>query len=106
MENIVKKGMANLWKGKEGVRGKLYLTDQQLIHEAHKMNVQNEKVEINLADIDYLEFYTNKVLGIPLTKNGLMVVDKDGAQYKFVVNKRESWKNQIEEQLKVISVNV
>ncbi|UOQ84733.1 GRAM domain-containing protein [Gracilibacillus salinarum] len=96
MENVVKKGMANLWKGKEAVGGKLYLTSQQLTHEAHKMNIKKEKVEINLSDIDRLEFYTNKVLGIPLMKNGLKVVDKENQQYKFVVNKRETWKDEIE----------
>jgi|SRR5699024_1130571 len=100
MENLVKKGMANLWKGKEGVGGKLYLTSQQLTHKPHKMNVQNEEVTIHLSDIDHLEFYTNKVFGIPLMKNGLMVVDKDSRQYKFVVNSRDKWKNEIEEQLK------
>ncbi|MCG3418128.1 hypothetical protein [Oceanobacillus jordanicus] len=96
MENIVKQGMANLFKGKEGVGGKLYLTDQQLIHKAHKANIQRGKVEINLIDIDHLELYTNKIFGISLIKNGLMVVAKDGKQYKFVVNKREDWKREIE----------
>ncbi|UOQ48754.1 GRAM domain-containing protein [Gracilibacillus caseinilyticus] len=96
MENVIKRGMANLWKGKEAVGGKLYLTSQHLTHEAHKMNINKEKVEIKLSDIDHLEFYTNKVLGLPLMKNGLKVVDKENQQYKFVVNKRANWKNEIE----------
>lgn len=63
------------------------------------MNVQGGCVEISLNDIDHLEFYTNKIFGLPLIKNGLMVVDKSGTKYKFVVNKRDTWKNQIEKLL-------
>ncbi|WP_404455352.1 hypothetical protein [Oceanobacillus kapialis] len=99
MENIIKQGLANLWKGKEGVGGKLYLTDQQLIHQPHKANIQSDRVEIKLADVDYVELYTNKLFGLSVIKNGLTVVDKTGTPYKFVVNKREDWKNEIERQL-------
>jgi hypothetical protein len=96
MENVVKEGLANLWKGKEAVGGKLYLTEQSLVHKGHKMNIQGGNVEINLKDIDHLEFYTNKLFGLSIINNGLMVVDKGGNQYKFVVNKRDSWKDEIE----------
>ncbi|WP_042221669.1 GRAM domain-containing protein [Oceanobacillus manasiensis] len=99
MENIIKQGMANLWKGKEAVGGKLYLTSHQLIHKPHKINIQSDQVELNLVDIDHVELYTNKIFGLSLMKNGLTVVDKDRNEYKFVVNKREDWKNEIEKLL-------
>jgi hypothetical protein len=96
MENVVKEGLANLWKGKEAVGGKLYLTERSLVHKGHKMNIQGGNVEINLKDIDHLELYTNKIFGLPIINNGLMVVDTNGKQFKFVVNKRDSWKEEIE----------
>lgn len=96
MENVVKEGLANLWKGKEAVGGKLYLTEQKLVHKGHKVNIQGGSVEISLMDIDHLEFYTNKIFGLPLIKNGLTVIDTSGKQYKFVVNKRDTWKEEIE----------
>jgi hypothetical protein len=100
MENVVKEGLANLWKGKEAVGGKLYLTEQSLVHKGHKMNIQGGNVEINLKDIDHLEFYTNKLFGLSIINNGLMVVDKSGKEFKFVVNKRDNWKEEIERLLK------
>ncbi|WP_102029202.1 GRAM domain-containing protein [Salirhabdus sp. Marseille-P4669] len=98
--NVVKEGMANIFKGKEGVGGKLYLTTDKVIHKAHKMNVQRGTVEINLEDIESIDVYNNKVLGLPI-KNGLQIKDKSGSVYKFVVYKREEWVQAIEEQLRM-----
>ena len=92
---LVKKGFANLWKGKEAVGGTLYLTENSLLHKAHKMNIQTKDVEIKINDIDRIDVYTSKVFGIPLVKNGLLVVDKMGKEYRFVVNGREKWKQEI-----------
>ena len=38
-EQIIKEGKANLQREWETVGGKLYLTNQRLIFEAHKLNV-------------------------------------------------------------------
>jgi hypothetical protein len=40
-EIIVKEGGANHFRGKEGVGGKLVLTDRRLIFKSHKFNIQN-----------------------------------------------------------------
>ncbi|SET96231.1 hypothetical protein SAMN05421676_11280 [Salinibacillus kushneri] len=93
---IIKEGMANLWKGKEGVGGKLYLTREHLLHKAHRANIQTGDVEIKLEKINNVGFYNNKFLGLPI-KNGLLVTDQSGQEYRFVVYGREKWKRQIEE---------
>lgn len=94
-DDVVKKGMANLWKGKEAVGGKLYITNESIIHKPHKLNIQSSSLELELADIERVDFFTSKVIGIPLIKNGLLIVDKSGNEYKFVVNGREKWKQEL-----------
>ena len=50
-ERIVKEGPANLQKNIETVGGKLRVTDQRLIFEAHKFNYQGGATEVELSDI-------------------------------------------------------
>ena len=55
--------MANLLKGIEAVGGKLYLTNQCLIFESHKFNMQSNITEINLSDIRGTKICWFKLLG-------------------------------------------
>ncbi|GAA0464665.1 GRAM domain-containing protein [Alkalibacillus silvisoli] len=96
MDETIKQGLSNLWKGKEAVGGKLFLTKQHLTHQPHKANIKKEKVVIKLSHIKNIEFYTNKVFGVPLMKNGLKVILNSNEIYFFVVNKREEWKEAID----------
>lgn len=96
MSDYEKQGMANVWKGKEAVGGKLYFTEQELIHKPHKANIQNEEVIIKVDDIKEVGFYTNKIFGLSVMKNGLSVILDTGKEYKFVVNKRQNWLHEIE----------
>ena len=48
-EKVVKEGAANLQKNLETVGGKLYLTNQRLVFEAHKLNVQGGATEVELS---------------------------------------------------------
>ncbi len=96
-EQILKQGSANLQKGMETVGGKLYLTNQRLVFEAHAVNVQGGNTEIALTDILSLVKCWTKFLGfIPLTPNSLEVHTKENVKYRFVLFGREAWKAAIE----------
>ncbi|WP_159430975.1 GRAM domain-containing protein [Bacillus massilinigeriensis] len=97
----MKEGWANLMKGIEGVGGKLYLTEDHLIHKSHAINIQTGEVHIPLLEIEDVSFYNNKLLFFTI-KNGLKVTTANQRVYKFVINKRDAWKREIEEQIDVL----
>lgn len=80
-------GFANLFKGIEGVGGKLYLSEDSLVHKPHSMNVQSQVTTIMLRDVAEVKT-RNTAFIIP---NGLSVTTKDGKEYKFVVYGRTKW---------------
>jgi len=97
-EQIIKQGAANLQKGIETVGGKLYLTNQRLVFDAHKINVQGGTTEIELPDILSSEKCWTKFLGfIPLMPNSLAVYTKTGNEYRFVLFGRGAWAAAINE---------
>ena len=97
-EQIIKQGAANLQKGIETVGGKLYLTNQRLVFEAHKINVQGGTTEIELPDILSSEKCWTMFLGfIPLMPNSLAVYTKAGKEYRFVLFGRGAWASAIDE---------
>jgi hypothetical protein len=53
-EQVVKEGSANLQRNIETVGGKLYLTNQRIVFEAHKFNVQRGATEVELSNIQAL----------------------------------------------------
>lgn len=98
-EEIIKEGGANLMKFAEGVGGYLVLTNQRLIFESHKFNIQRGITIIELSDIQSARPCWIKVL-IPIVPTGILVLTKDNKEYRFVVTlARESWAEAIEEQL-------
>ncbi|WP_158598271.1 GRAM domain-containing protein [Falsibacillus albus] len=104
--DIVYDGVANVWKGKESVGGKLYLTKNELIHKPHAVNFQREEVAISVNEIDRLDKYTNKVFGVPFAKNGLEVFTKEGESFRFVVNNRDKWIDKITNLIKNNCTNI
>jgi hypothetical protein len=101
-ERVVKEGAANLQKGIETVGGKLCLTNQRLIFEAHKFNVQGGVSELDMSDIQSLHSCWTKFLGfIPIFPNSLAIYTKHGEEYRFVLNGRSEWAVAIEAQRKV-----
>ncbi len=62
-EHIIKQGLANLQKGIETVGGRLYLTNQRLVFEAHTINVQGGTTEIELSSISTTKKCWTKFLG-------------------------------------------
>ncbi|QPC46777.1 GRAM domain-containing protein [Mangrovibacillus cuniculi] len=96
-ETAVYDGLANVFKGKEAVGGKLYLTNDALIHKAHAANVQKEDVVIPLSEITGV---TPKKSFMVLP-NRLVVHTKDGQDFVFVVYKRDVWMEKLTNKLVV-----
>jgi len=91
-ETILREGLANHFKGIEGVGGKLYLTEQRLRFVSHKLNVQTHDECYPLAEIAKVE--TRRTLGI--IPNGLRITSKDGKTERFVVYGNREWVAAIE----------
>jgi len=97
-EELIKKGGANLQRGIETVGGHLYLTNQRLIFEGHKLNIQSGNTIIDLSNIDYTVKVWTKFLNlVPLIPNSLAVKCKKGEEYKFVLFGRNAWEIKINE---------
>lgn len=79
-EEIVGKFSANLFRGIEGVGGRLIVTNQRLLFEAHKLNLQRAPLEIPLDQIS--DVAETKVIG--LIPNGVTVTCRSGEQHQFV----------------------
>ena len=99
MKKILRRGAANLQKGIETVGGKLYLTNQRLVFEAHKSNIQGGITELELTDINSTNLKWTKFLGlIPLFPNSLAVILNNEKEYHYVLFARKAWKSDINEQ--------
>lgn len=92
-ESLIYEGPANLFRGIEGVGGKLFLTSDRLHFKSHKMNIQNEPLSIPLDHV--AEFSTYRTSKVITFDNGLKVSTMDLKEYKFVVNNRDKWVNQL-----------
>ena len=98
-EQVVKEGAANLQKNIETVGGKLCLTNQRLLFEAHKINVQGGTTEVDLSNVQSSRPCWTKFLGLlPLFPNSLAVCTIQGKEYRFVLFGRHAWAAAIESQ--------
>lgn len=86
---------ANLFRGIEGVGGKLILTNKRIIFKPHALNFQTQQEEILYKDISSVGERSTGGL-IP---NGMFVVTKSGYEYKFVVWGRKELINYINSRL-------
>lgn len=75
---------ANLFKGWEGVGGRLVITEEMIVFTPHKINFQTKQVEIRLDSI----VEVGKRNTLKLVPNGFYIKDIEGKEYKFVVFKR------------------
>ncbi len=98
-EQIQVTGPANLFKGVEGVGGKLFLTNKNIIFKSHKLNIQTGQTTIPYNDI--VDLKTRKSGYI--FNNGLRIITKD-KYYDLVVGKRDEWIEQIKTRLDKASV--
>src|SRR5687768_17451596 len=86
-ENIIKAGGANHFKGKEGVGGKLVLTDKRLIFKSHKFNIQNHQDNFDLGQVAKLQ--TTKTF--KFLENGLTLELTNNDRHKFIVDEPTDW---------------
>ena len=91
-EELVREGGANLQRGIETAGGRLYLTTQRLIFEAHALNVQSGRTIVPLRDIEGVWPCWTKFLGlIPVFPNSLAVATAKGKTFRFVLFGRAEW---------------
>lgn len=90
-EQVLKDGAANLQRGVETVGGRLYLTNQRLVFQPHRFNVQFQPAELELAGVRSVRPCWTKLLNlIPLAPNSLSVVAAQ-EEYRFVLFGRRAW---------------
>lgn len=92
-EHVIHQGLANHFKGMEGVGGKLYLTNRRLRFRSHAVNIQVHDESYPLDLITTVE--PARTLG--LIPNGLLVTLGDGRRERFVVHHRKAWVSAITE---------
>ncbi|MBD2461543.1 hypothetical protein H6G89_10825 [Oscillatoria sp. FACHB-1407] len=91
-ERLIKQGGANLQRGIETVGGQLYLTNQRLVFESHRLNVQTGAVIIPISKIVSVKACWTKFLNIiPLLPNSISVSTSDNQIYALVVFNRNEW---------------
>lgn len=76
---------ANLFRGLEGVGGKIFLTNARLIFKSHSLNIQKGQTNIAYQDISSV----TKRKTMKLIDNGIKVTTKEGKVYCFVMNNRD-----------------
>lgn len=94
-ETIEIQGPANLFRGYEGVGGKLFITNKKLIFKSHKINIQNGQTDIAYTNIKAIV----KRKTAKLIDNGIRVITTDDKTYDLVVNERDLWLEKINERL-------
>jgi len=95
-EVVLRVGPANLARGWEAAGGHLTLTNQRLVFEAHRLNVQAYATLIDLSAVTGLELCWTKLFNlIPLAPNSL-AVHTAGAEFRFVLHEREAWRRDID----------
>lgn len=86
-EPILFQGPANHWRGAEARGGWLVLTTRRLVFRSHGKNIQNQGLEVLLADVTGVE--PSRSLG--LIPNGLRVRLGGDVVERFVVSERGAW---------------
>jgi hypothetical protein len=94
-ERIEINGPASLFRGIEGVGGKLFLTNKKVIFISHKLNIQKGQTDIDYENItELIKRKTAKLID-----NGIRIKTNDGNEFDFVVNERENWIEKLNEKI-------
>ena len=95
---MIREAPANLQRGIETVGGRLFLTTERLIFEAHAFNIQSGATVIPLRDVREMWKCWTKILGlIPIFPNSLAVSTAKGKTFRFVIGDRDSWISDVRE---------
>jgi len=94
-ENVEIEGPANLFRGMEGVGGKLFLTNKKVVFKSHKINIQKGQTDILYENItEIIKRKTAKIID-----NGIRIKTNGGNEFDFVVNEREKWIEKLNEKI-------
>ncbi|WP_162418796.1 PH domain-containing protein [Cyclobacterium roseum] len=94
-EEIQREAPATLFKGMEGVGGKLFLTNKKLIFKSHALNIQKGQTDIDYETISGVEKREVGKRKYP----GICIQTKDGKKYKMVVYEPEVWIAELNERI-------
>ncbi len=94
-EEIAIQGPANLFRGFEGVGGKVFLTNKKIIFKSHKINIQRGQTDIPYQDVKQIL----KIKTGAIVDNGIRVVTVNGKENDFVLNDRDLWYDKLTERL-------
>ena len=94
-EEFIEEGPANHFVNGEGVGGWLFLTDKQLFFKSHAVNIQRHELSIPLSEIATVAIAKS----LWIIPNRLDMQLKDGKVERFILNQRNLWKKEIEEQI-------
>ena len=84
-ETLIKEYGANLYRGKEGVGGKIALTNKSLIFKSHKVNIQTGETLIPIHDISGFKI-KNRIFNLLNNELILNTTEKD---YRFIIQGRD-----------------
>ena len=84
-EKVIFEAGANHFVNGEGVGGKIFVTDHNIIFRSHKYNIQKHTLVIPLSDISRIK----PTRSFGLINNGLTVITTPGKKEKFVVAERK-----------------
>lgn len=94
-EEIEIEGPANLFRGMEGVGGKIFLTNKKIIFKSHRINIQRGQTNIEYQNVKkIIERKTAKLIN-----NGIRIITNDNKEYDFVVNERDLWVEKINKRI-------
>ncbi|WP_460219428.1 GRAM domain-containing protein [Psychroserpens sp. MEBiC05023] len=95
-ENIEIEGPAYLFRGFEGVGGKIFLTNKKLIFKSHNVNIRKGQTDIEYINVkDMLKRKTAKLIN-----NRIRIITKENKEFDFAVNERDLWFEKINERIK------
>lgn len=94
-ESLIREGKANYYKNKEGLGGKMILSNHQLRFKSHDYNFQNEELALPLDMIKSVTTYK----AFFIFPSGLRIHIEDGAPLSFIVDKPREWKTSIESEI-------
>jgi GRAM domain len=90
-ETIIHQGGANLFRSNDVSGGILYLTNERLIFIPHKININKSRHDIEIDDIVSIKEVKTLIID-----NGLVIESKDDSKFRFVLNSRDKWVEEIE----------
>ena len=85
-EEVFYRGSANLFRGIEGIGGRLLVTSTRLLFQPHAVNIQRQSLELPISAIKGAS--RRNTMGI--VPNGMKVNTRDGLEYQFVVKNRDA----------------